>query len=103
MYVGHYVRNVIHLQGLREGQSAGSKSSPRASRCCVIVDVVRHCAQSENSGYSPATDGRPRVIAAAINGVTRNHITKSQRFTLSSCRMQRRNVHACRRIIPKKE
>jgi len=58
--------------------------------------LLRHCRhrsssrrRSENSGYFLAADGL-RVIAAAINGVTRNHITKSWRFILPSCRMHAR-------------
>lgn len=51
--------------------------------------------------------GRPRVIATAINGVTRDHVTKSRRFYhrvgCTRARVRARNVRACRRVIPKKE
>lgn len=77
----------LHVTGnpLEDYKGSG-KGSPDRSHLhvhhvgCVIV--VRHRARSENSGYSLAVDGRPRVIAAAINGLRRNHVTKSRRFIL---------------------
>lgn len=95
---GRQARRILNIPTLRMSNIThairpGTARAGRAARIKVIstcITLLRHrrrCSSPRtvrNSGYSR----RPTSIIAAINGITRNHVTKSRRFILS------RRMHA---------